>query len=202
MTIFRKGLLTAALLAFAGGMAQAATITACNDASLPIDVSSNVTPNIGCEVIFLGSGSDNATAISGMFGETMWTQLGKVDPPPGSTTGGELTLSSNGTDDPLIAGDWSVTAALLASYGKVMLMFKAGADHNSAPSATVGYLINATSGSYSSPIYNSKTGNQRGISHVTLYVADRVPAIPLPASGLLLLGALGGLGLMRRRRPG
>ncbi|MDR6267678.1 VPLPA-CTERM sorting domain-containing protein [Roseobacter sp. N2S] len=167
-------------------------ISACS--SNTPDVTNNVTANDGCQVIS-GIGNDSESAVSGMFSITDWKQLGKVDPPPGSTSGGELTLTGG-----LISGTWTVTQNLLSSYGKIMLLFKAGQDHNTDPAATVGYLISTLTGTYNSPLYKDDgTGDQRDISHVTLYVSDPSP-IPLPAGGVLLLTALAGLGFARRRK--
>lgn len=43
------------------------------------------------------------------------------------------------------------------------------------------------------------TPDRKGISHITFFDTGMSP-VPLPAGGLLLLGALGALGLMRRRK--
>jgi len=46
---------------------------------------------------------------------------------------------------------------------------------------------------------NNSSASGTGYSHATVWYKG-VPAIPLPATGLLLIGALGGFGLMRRKR--
>lgn len=43
-------------------------------------------------------------------------------------------------------------------------------------------------------------GNQPDISHISFYDSVGPAPIPLPAAGLMLLGALGGLAAVRRRR--
>jgi len=74
-----------------------------------------------------------------------------------------------------------------------MIVFKVGSA-NSPPGFAAFLLadfINAVSGEWS-------VTESQSLSHVSLYA--NVAPIPLPAAGFLLIGALGGLGLMRRRR--
>jgi len=184
-----KTLAAAAVLVMAAGVASAAPL-ACS--TLAPNVSNLVTLNIGCQALITPD-NDSNTGVSGMFGVTDWTQIAKVDPLPGSS-GGFLTIAGN-----LQEGTWSINASVLSSWNKIMLVFKGG--DKALPDAVIGYLINTLSGDYDSPFFDAKNGGfkVKDISHVSLYVSD--PAtIPVPAAGFLLVGALGGLAALRRRR--
>jgi len=68
------------------------------------------------------------------------------------------------------------------------------------PGSVIGYLIQDLAGEYDTPFSKTvRNGNIafQGISHISLYVAT---PIPVPAAGFLLIGALGGLALLRRRQ--
>jgi hypothetical protein len=127
-----------------------------------------------------------------MFGVFDWNQIAKVDPLPGSNNG----LTITGTQQ---EGTWTIAQSIFDAWQRVMLVFKGGNDNNTFPGSVVGYLIQDLTGDYESPLLNSRNFNPRDISHVSLYVSTPSP-IPLPAAGVLLIGALGGLGLLARRR--
>jgi len=183
--ILRGALVSFALL----GAAPAFAGTACN--LLSPDVTNRVQVNIGCEVLE-GVGNDQPpSVVDGMFGYD-WDRIAKTDIIPGSD--GPLTI---GGDE--ITGTWSIAQSVFDMYKHVMLMFKGG--NVAEPGSLIGYLVNTTSGTFDTPFFMPPRLGEGEISHVSLYVSGmNVPEIPLPAAGFLMLGAIGGLAAIRRRR--
>lgn len=183
-----------------GGSPAAAASLDCSDPSVSPDVSGLVTPNIGCEVL-TDADNDSNEAVAGMFGIADWERIAKVDPLPGADPVGDPLLTITGDAE---GGMWSIAQSVLDTYENVMLIFKGG--DQALPQAVVGYLIQVASGDFDSPFFDIQNGGPlagqfkvKNISHVSLYVSGMAP-VPLPAAGFLLIGALGGLGLMARRR--
>lgn len=91
-----------------------------------------------------------------------------------------------------LSGTWSVTS--WAGIEKAMLILKGG-------NGFAAYLLDLTvglNGEWITQALKNGGGQQPALSHVSLYTT---PApIPVPAAGLLLITALGGLGLAARRR--
>jgi hypothetical protein len=131
------------------------------------------------------------------FGFDDWVFLGKDDGPTGAVTG-VLGLDLTGTPNVLQSGTWQIVSNAFSLFEDIMLVFKGGGG-NIDPDVYVAYLLNATSGTYTSPFENANNGNVADISHVTIYGRNPSP-IPVPAAGMLLLTALGGLAAFRRVR--
>ncbi|WP_371060692.1 VPLPA-CTERM sorting domain-containing protein [Rhodosalinus sp. 5P4] len=168
------------------------------------DVTNNVEPTTSCfslEGLSDGSGDKldelNGVEINGATGG--WNTLGKFEP-----LGSNTNFAVLGNDS--LSGKWKLFDAATSLYGEFMMVFKAGSDSaaggdgNTDPAAFVGYILNGTSGEWFSPLLDKENGEARDVSNVELYGRGEAPVIPLPAAGWMLLSALGGLGLVARRR--
>lgn len=177
---------TVALLAWAG-YAQAAPVCA---AAYSASVSS-----AACE---LGSTNNDSLAqvnIDAMFGFSDWLFDAKDDDLDGVNAGpNSLSLTLIGD---VLSGTWSIASNAFSIYSDIMLVFK---DGNGSPNTYVGYLLNSTSGGYTTPFTNPANGNPKDISHVSIYVrGNGTTIVSEPAMlGLLSLGLLS-LVIARRR---
>lgn len=106
-----------------------------------------------------------------------------------TSVGGEFAISfdrNEGDDsDESSSGTW---AWLGDGQTPHYMVTKAGNQH------TIWDLGTETSGEWT-----TETLDNKGLSHISFYNTG-VPEIPLPASALLLLGGLGGMAFMRRRK--
>ena len=206
---FKKTLLSAAaMLAFGTGVmitdtAYAATckfgteadFTAQADVWTSIDCVGQITGN---DAIGNDNGANvdlnNAGNFGGpLFGSTSWeldTKINQVGDGFGTPDPAGILSASFGND--LLSGTWSVTS--WAGIEKAMLVLKGG-------NGFAAYLLDLSaglSGEWVTQALTNNGGNQPALSHVSLYTT---PApIPVPAAGLLLITALGGLGVAARRR--
>lgn len=189
MTTFRTMIAAVTLTIGFGGAALAAPV-ACDE--LTPDVTNLVTLNDGC-LAMVTPDNDSAAAVAGFFDVATWTELGRTGGLPDSD--GPLTITGDKQ-----SGTWSIAASVFTTYDRVMLVFK-GADQ-ALPDAVIAYLVSTTSGDYKTPFFDThKDGyKEKDISHVTLYGGMIPTQVPVPAAGVLMLTALGGLGLMRRRK--
>ena len=191
-------------LMWSAAPSSAATVTlgSCVVSST-LDVTGYVSPTSSCFSLPGLSDGDTAkltdlndTLINGATGG--WASLGKFPGSGGSNTNWALDDDTS----PLKAGDWDIFAAASSVYGEFMMIFKSGQDRNTDPAAFVGYIMDGTSGTWTSPLLKDDgSGDQRDLSNVELFArGGSVPVVPLPASGLLLIAGLGGLAAMRRRK--
>ncbi|MFV0514150.1 MAG: VPLPA-CTERM sorting domain-containing protein [Jhaorihella sp.] len=194
----RKKFITA--LAFAGalfvGGANAATMmlddsTRCGAGSASNGiVVGDVTGNAGGASECWGTFDGNDPGPSGdgfQIGSAIYDLVAKKDI-GGGLEGADIGLLVGGT--PGQSGSWSITG-LPAGFGDFMIVLKAASKPGFAVWLFEGGDAASTSGSW-----NVAWGHD--LSHLSVYAT--VAPIPVPAAGLLLLGGLGGLVAMRRRR--
>lgn len=133
----------------------------------------------------------------GLFGETDWEFIVKYADGDGySVGGGKATFS-------LLEG-------LVSSYGDIALGFKQGAGEGGSELAY--YLYNDPFPA--SSMYSLAKFTNQGLSHLSIWgrgeadvceegdpkCDDPGTVVPLPAAGWLLIGGLGGLAALRRRK--
>ena len=187
MTHLKRLALAGTLALGTGGMASAATYTDCSAFGSP-DITDRVSTAVGCEVRidasqdFLETDPMTVNEGDGFFDNADWS-VDKIEgnPPPGA-----YDFSSYFTD----------------MVGDVLVVFKGG------DNPLVGYLLDTAdlSGTWSNPFTDPPfdlpgEATAQAVSHITIY-GDVAP-IPVPAAGVLMLGALGALGgLAARRRRG
>ena len=195
-----KTLLAASLLATLGwaGAAQAVTYSSC--VGTGYDLSVRVPDAVDCEISsatqdFLNTSPPVVNQDGGFFDTDTWAFEGKLDS-NGTLDGAEASFGQSGSYD--------LTSYFAGMTGDVLLVFKSGNG-----TSLVGYQLSTDdlAGTWTTPFtcppFSGKKGScngfPKGVSHISVY-SNVVAAVPLPAAGLLLLGALGGLGLARRRR--
>lgn len=186
MTDLKRLALAGTLVLGTGGIASAATYTDCE-----ADIADNLTSALGCEVredatqdflktdpmtVNEGEAPEEQT---GFFGINTWTYVAKDDGEPAP-------------------GEYDFSGLFEGMVGDVLVVFKKG------QFSLVGYLLGTDdlTGSWTSPFFPSDASDEdQRVSHITVY--GNVAPIPVPAAGLLMLGALGALGsLAARRRKG
>ncbi len=210
-TVSRSGTLAFLLVGsmLVAGPASASLIN-CSDVDGGLE--NKVNPNQGCQILepLDGNQNDSPTLINNtaFFGYSDWSFDGKYDDDGDALTpdpGDPATIVS--FDGDAESGTWGlVDLDFWASFDNLMMVFKDGGNTN-----LVAYDITtgALNGDYATPFTSPPfplpgAGNDRDISHVSIYYRDNGHG-EIPAPGSLLLVGLGlvmlGWSLRRRKKP-
>jgi hypothetical protein len=128
------------------------------------------------------AGNDTPTINSAysLFGMTGWVLSQKNDGAEGDKVITFATAPVNGTK----SGSWAVNS--FAGLANVVLTLKAG-------DGFAAFLLDTN-------FLSGKWWSTKNLSHASIYYNGTPSQVPLPAAGLLLAGALGGLGVFGAKR--
>lgn len=90
-------------------------------------------------------------------------------------------------------GSWSIDS--YNGYSPLMIVLKSGPQYGAF---MLTELVSGLSGTWS--IITDKNRRGKALSHASVYYNGEPSPVPIPAAGLLLVGALGGLAALRRGR--
>jgi len=189
----------AATVALGAVSANAATYVYCPGTAATTDREFGIAPDTGSATC-LSSGLGNLSGNGGgaqpdpLLDPASSTYLGagavfldKWTVDGGTSDNGILTATGSGVGP----GTWIINLGSLV-VDNLVLAFKSGQGQLDPDWAAFSLTQDALTGSWI-----IASGNQ-GLSHINLY--GTIAPVPLPAAGGLLLAALGGLAMIRRRR--
>jgi hypothetical protein len=185
--------LLAGLLAGSWAGAGAAAITYSDCIGPGYDLTGNVSGAVDCEISSVATDSVKVSPMTvnragGFFDINTWEYEGKL----GSAG---LTGTASGK-----SGTYDLSALLAGLTGDIMLVFK-----GPVGTTLVAYQLDLDNlaGTWTTPFDCDRftcgaNGQPKWAKYVSVY--SNLAPIPLPAAGLMLVGALGGLALVRRRK--
>ena len=190
MTIFAKLIASALVVAGLWATAGQASTTYSGCVGRGFDISHAVNVATNCQISSAVS-DNNPAAVNlggGFFNTSNWSRAGRLGT-------GNMMWAGNGRGT---WGRFNLSSYIGTNVSSVMLVFQ-GRNGTSL----VSYLLNtaAVAGTWVSPFTNPPFWlwcRSNFVSHISVYTV--ASPVPLPAAGLMLLGALAGLGLVARRR--
>ncbi|RKF12435.1 VPLPA-CTERM sorting domain-containing protein [Roseovarius spongiae] len=165
---------------------HAATITFYDDPAGPADKRGTLTCSVACSALFSTPGTYNTT-VGGVF---------TVHPPNETTQTNFVNANLKAGDSSFLVADADKTEPAPSSFSTdaLYILLKIGGGH------TLNSLLVRNDSGAGGLELSWDGESASGLSHYTEFGELPITTIPLPAGGLLLLTALGGLGIAARRR--